>query len=103
LREVVRNLDRKVGPSLRGLEDLIRAGTFEVMPDPPPPEVEVWAARGFGTDSIIVAAAFAADVDYLCTGDRGLQRGLPAYDSPFEIVSPSVLLSLLVEDQSSGR
>jgi hypothetical protein len=94
LGEVVRNLDRKVG-SHEGLDQIVAAGLFEVMPNPTPLDVEPWAARGFGTDSTVIAASLASEVDALCTGDRYLIRELPAYSLPFDVLNPRGLLDLL--------
>jgi predicted nucleic acid-binding protein len=90
----MRNLEGKSRAGGR-LALLLRMIVLEVVPEAGSPDVAFWRDMGFDTDSPVVAAAIAAEVEYLCSGDSRLLRELPTYKLALEIVSPRRLLTLL--------
>src|SRR3972149_5898991 len=70
LTELARNLRRKEPHLMRDLQQLLTSTMLEVVPEASDEEIARWRDAGLGTDAPIVAAAIAAEVDCLCTGDR---------------------------------
>jgi rRNA-processing protein FCF1 len=95
IEELVRNIRSKAPRAVARLDLLFSVIEFEVTLDPQSSDVDRWAARGFGTDAPIVAAAVAADVDFLCTGDKRLRDRLRAHKDQNLAVSPAELVDHL--------
>jgi hypothetical protein len=95
LGELVRNLRWQVPAGLEIFIQLFEAVDFIVIPEAPEDEIARWRDSGFETDAPIVTAAFLADIDYFCTGDRKLLARLTAVQPPFASVTPRVLLAIL--------
>ena len=91
----MRNLRSKVPGGVESFIRLFEALDFVVIPEAPEDEIARWRDSGFGTDAPIVAAAFEADIDYFCTGDRKLFARLTGVRPPFPVVTPRVLLPFL--------
>jgi hypothetical protein len=99
LDELVRNLHRKAPESLRELHALLSSLTLEVAAVPSDAEIIRWRDAGFGTDAPIIAAAVLNEIDYLCTGDRGiLDRAALCLEAGLKVIRPADLLALLTND-----
>ena len=95
LREVERNLYRKAPRGLDALRE--RRDQLELI-DPPPPLIDDVAQHVEPKDAPIVAAAVAAQVDYLVTYDR--RHLLSQADEVrrhygIEVVEPAVMIARL--------
>jgi hypothetical protein len=99
LDELVRNLNRKAPHGLALLEGLLATTPFEVVTVPPDAAIIRWRDIGFGTDAPIIAATILNEVDYLCTGDRGiLPRADLCAQSGLKLIRPADLLALLSQN-----
>jgi len=98
LRELIRNVRNKAPHLAPAIGEFLVAASVEFAGGPAPDEILRWYNAGFGSDAPIVAAALATDVEYLCTGDRGLLRraGGGALVN-VRAVSPAGLVRLLAE------
>lgn len=98
LDELVRNLRKKAPLVLPRLEWLFQQVEFEVTAEPPPSEVQRLTALGFESDAPILAAAVAAQVDFICTGDRRFRERLGSLAAAGIVaVTPAELLRLLTQ------
>lgn len=89
LEEVARAIQEKAPQALDPLQRLIAAMPPEVVPDPPPDEVDPWAQVINPADAPILAAAVRAQPDCLVTGDRHfLGNPALAQASGLRITSP---------------
>ncbi len=70
LEEAVRTISRTLPEALPALRRLLESAPPEIREDPPAEEVTRWAELIHPEDASILAAAAAAQVDYLVTGDR---------------------------------
>nr|ANA08070.1 hypothetical protein 5G4_041 [uncultured bacterium 5G4] len=95
IHEVVGNLARKSPGSLNDIEPWLEEAAPDVAPHPTFLETEVWFERGFGPDAPIAAAAYRAEVDFLCTGDRLFRERWNNLQSTPKAVSPRELLEFL--------
>jgi predicted nucleic acid-binding protein len=96
LDELTRNLARKAPHHLASLQKLVTGVAFEVVAHPPSSEVEPWLRAGLNQDAAIVAAALSAEVDFLCTGDRGIHaRASLCAEAGLKLIRPADLLQLL--------
>ncbi|HEX5368214.1 MAG TPA: PIN domain-containing protein [Dehalococcoidia bacterium] len=95
LNEFARTVARKapqLGPAARAYLELLSP---EVVSEASDEAISFWRDLEFGTDAPVIAAAVAAEVDALCTGDRRLLRRLPEVKPSLEVISPSDLLARL--------
>lgn len=96
ITELVRNVRSKAASQAARLATLLTSAQIEVVPDPAPDEVEPWLQMNFGTDSSVLAAAYASAVDYFCTGDGGLLRRREELERRgLIVVSPRALCDIL--------
>lgn len=94
LTELTRNIRRKAPQLLPDLNGFLTSARLEFV-NPPEEEIRRWLGE-FGSDASVVAGALAAQVDYLCTGDRRLlARGRSGGLGSLRVVSPAELLRLL--------
>lgn len=70
LEEVVRTVKEKLPEALPALRRLLMSAPPEVRKNPPLEEVIRWAEVIGAEDAAILAAAVAAQPDYLITGDK---------------------------------
>jgi hypothetical protein len=97
--ELVNNLALKFKPGIQVLERLIPYVGFEVARVPPDDEIAYWRDQGFGTDAPILAAASVSDVDFFCTGDRGiLNKAAVCEARGVNLRTPRQLLDELTEN-----
>jgi hypothetical protein len=95
IEELALNVRRKTPNALLRLEEFFKQTPIEATLPPTALEVEVWTQRGLTTDARIAAAASAAQVDFLCTGDGKFRDVvLASPDSP-PVITPRGLLDLL--------
>ena len=99
LEEVVSTIKEKLPDALPALRRLLMSAPPEIIKDPAPAEVARWAEIVHIKDAGILAAAIAAQPDYLVTGDKHF-LGNPniAQKSGLHIVTPTQLLQLLEKD-----
>ena len=97
LEEVARNLQAKAPQRSVLFEVLMRTLEPEIAPDPSRDELLAVAEYVALKDAPIVAAALAADVDYLVTYDRKhlLDPEEVSEKSGLRIVTPNVVVDLL--------
>lgn len=93
LEEVVRTIKGKLPEALPALRRLLMSAPPEIAKDPATEEVARWAEMLHIEDASILAAAIAAQPDYLVTGDRHfLEDPGIAHQSGLHIVTPAQLL-----------
>jgi predicted nucleic acid-binding protein len=95
LDEIVRNIVRKKPELSAGFTRLVSEGAFVVVPEASARSVTHWHELGLAEDAHVIAAAAAADADYICTGDTGIHAKLPSLTSSPKPVTPRQLLELL--------
>ena len=90
LDEVVRTIAAKLPAALPVLHTLLLSMPLEVCDDPDPSAVKAWAKITGADDAPIAAAASAAEVDFLVSGDSHfLAARDAAAKKGLRIVSPS--------------
>ncbi len=93
LDEVVRTIKEKLPEALPALRRLLMSAPPEITKDPAPEEVTRWAETVHIEDARILAAAIAAQPDYMVTGDRHfLEDPGIAQKSGLHILTPAQLL-----------
>ena len=99
LEETVRTVKKKLPEALPALKRLLVSTPPEVREDPVLAEVARWSKVIHAEDAAILAAAVAAEPDYLVTGDRHFfeNPGI-AETSGLHIVTPAEFLKLLEND-----
>jgi putative PIN family toxin of toxin-antitoxin system len=96
LEEVVRTIKKKLPEALSALNRLLVSIPPEIVEDPSPEEVAHWTKVIDAEDAAILAAAVAAQPDYLVTGDSHfLSSPHIAEESGLQIVTPGQLLEVL--------
>jgi predicted nucleic acid-binding protein len=94
LDEVVRTIAAKLPAALPVLQELLVNMPLEVCDDPDASAVEVWSKVVGAGDAPIAAAASAAEVDFLVSGDSHfLKAGAAAKKKGLRIVSPSAFVA----------
>jgi len=90
LDEVVRTFAAKLPAALPALNTLLLSMPLEVCEDPVPSAVKAWTKITGADDAPIAAAASAAEVDFLISGDSHfLEAAAAAAKKGLRIVSPS--------------
>lgn len=98
LEEVVRTVANKLPEALPALRRLLESAPPEICEDPTPEEVAGWAEAINPEDAPILAAAVAAQVDYLVTGDNHFfEKPDIAERAGLRIVAPAQFLERLEE------
>ena len=93
LDEVVETIRDRLPDDLPFLRKLLMSAPPEIVEDPTPEGVARWAKVIQAGDAAILAAAVAAQPDYLITGDKHfLANGGVAEKSGLEIVTPAQFL-----------
>jgi len=97
LEELVRTIQIKLPHALAGLYLLLASNAPEIFADPDEDDVARWSQAIHPTDAPILAAAVAAHVDYLVTGNTRHFVDNPAVagQSGLSIVTPAQLANLL--------
>ncbi|MBC7248603.1 MAG: PIN domain-containing protein [Actinobacteria bacterium] len=104
LDEVVRTLAEKLPGALPFLNAFLVNIPLEVCTDPGPGEVGAWEKVVGRDDAPIAAAAHAADVDLLVSGDRHfLEARSRAAGKGLRITSPAGFLHALAERSQQER
>ena len=102
LEEVVRTIKEKLPEALATLQRLLVSIPPEITKDPAPEEVARWAKVIHPEDAGILAAAVAAQPNYLITGDRHFFDNPSISDkSGLRIVTPAQFLNCLAEGTDS--
>jgi predicted nucleic acid-binding protein len=101
LEEVQRNLSQKVPEKLGAFHRLMQLIDPIMVDDPMPAAVRAAEAYVAAKDAPIVAAAIAAQPDYLVTYDRKhlLEPPEVAQQSGLTIVTPDVVVAAIQEDE----
>jgi predicted nucleic acid-binding protein len=95
LDEVVRTIAAKLPAALPSLQALLTNMPLEVCDDPSPSDIGAWTKIVGADDAPIAAAASAAGVDSLLSGDgHFLKAAAAAQKKGLRIVSPSDFLTL---------
>lgn len=103
LEEVVRTIKEKLPEALPLLSQLLVSVPPEIVAGPAPGEVARWAEVMHSSDASILAAAVAAQPDYLVTGDRHfLDNPAIAEKSGLCILTPVQLLEYLEADTGAS-
>ncbi len=89
-------IKEKLPEALPTLRRLLVSMPLEINENPTPEEVARWAEVIHTEDAAILAAAVAAQPDYLVTGDKHFYPGT-AEKSGLHIVTPSQFLERLEE------
>ena len=98
LEEVVRTIKEKLPEALPALRRLLMSMPPEIRNDPSAEEVARWAKVIHIEDASILAAAVAAQPDYLVTGDKHFFENLGIQEkSGLHVVTPAQLLECLEE------
>jgi len=98
LEEVVRTIKHRLPEALPGLRRLLLSIPPEIRSDPSSDEVAGWAEVIHIEDASILAAAVAAQPDYLVTGDKHFFENPGIEDkSRLCIVTPAQFLKCLEE------
>ena len=98
LEEVVRTVKEKLPHALPALRRLLVSIPPEIRNDPSPEEVARWAEVIQIEDASILAAAVAAQPDYLVTGDKHFFENLGIEEkSGLNVVTPAQFLECLQE------
>lgn len=96
LEEVVRTIKKKLPGALPALRRLLVSITPEIGKDPSLEEVTHWAEVIYPDDAGVLAAAVAAQPDYLITGDKHFfENPSIAGKSGLHIVTPAQFLECL--------
>ncbi len=96
LEEIVRTAKEKLPEALPALNELLVSIPPEVVEDPSQEEVARWATVIHRGDAPILAAAVAAQPDYLVTGDSHFFNSPRiAEETGLRIVTPTQLLEVL--------
>jgi putative PIN family toxin of toxin-antitoxin system len=99
LDEVVRAIKLKLPEALPALRKLLMSLPLEIRPDPLPEEIAFWTGVIHSEDASILAAAVAAQPDYLITGDKHFWENPDLSErSGLRIVAPAQFLECLGED-----
>lgn len=99
LEEAVRAVQEKLPKALHTLSRLLMNIHLEVVEDPSLSEFTRWAAVIHRGDAPILAAAVAAQVDYLVTGDNHFfQNPAIVEKTGLQIVTPAQFLACLEEE-----
>ncbi len=99
LQEVVRTINEKLPEALASLRKLLMSSPPEITQDPDPADVSRWAGVVHSDDAGILAAAVAAQPDYLITGDKHfLENPGVADKAGLRIVTPAQFLECCDED-----
>ena len=93
LEEVIRTLQRKQNRLLGLFYVMLEQNPFEIQPDPAPTAVERFAAFISPADAPILAAAVAAGVDVLITGNTRHFTAEVAALAGLRIVTPAEFVS----------
>jgi len=90
LEEVVRTLKEKLPEALPAFRRLLVSVPPEIVRDPTTEEIDKWAQLIHPDDASILAAAIAAQPDFLVTGDKHFRKrpGIAA-KSGLRIVTPA--------------
>jgi putative PIN family toxin of toxin-antitoxin system len=104
LEELVRTIEEKIPQALPALYLLLSSTPPEIVADPGAEEVTRWAQIIHQEDAPILAAAIAAEVDYLVTGNTKHFIADPevARKSGLTIVTPAQLVDVLEWQGMSG-
>jgi putative PIN family toxin of toxin-antitoxin system len=103
LEEVVRTINEKLPEALPSLRKLLLSAPPEIVEDPGSHDVSRWAGVVHSDDAGILAAAVAAQPDYLVTGDKNFLEGPGVADkSGLRIVAPARFLERLEEDTQTS-
>lgn len=96
LEEVVRTVKSKMPARIDALQELLVLNPPEVCPDPSLDEISRCAEVIHAEDAPILAAAIAAKVDYLVSGDRHfLSKVETLKDKGVTVVSPAQFMEQL--------
>ncbi|MFC1937637.1 putative toxin-antitoxin system toxin component, PIN family [Chloroflexota bacterium] len=96
LEEVIRTIKEKLPDALPALRRLLVSIPPEVVADPEPGEINRWARKIPVADTAILAAAVAAQPDYLVTGDNHfIENPGITEDTGLHIVTPAQFLTFL--------
>jgi putative PIN family toxin of toxin-antitoxin system len=100
--EVERNLTKKVPEKIDTLHQLMQLIEPEMVNDPTTAAVQATAEYVAAKDAPIVAAAIAAQPDYLVTYDRKhlLEPPEVAQRSGLTIVTPDIVITAIQEDEN---
>ncbi len=94
LDEVVRTVSGRLPEALPSLRELLVNMPLEVCGDPDPSAVEAWSQLVGADDAPIAAAASAAEVDFLVSGDSHfLEAAAAAERKGLRIVSPTAFIA----------
>ncbi|MCA9911021.1 MAG: hypothetical protein KC519_20340, partial [Anaerolineae bacterium] len=102
--ETERNLRKKASDKLAAYQSLITSTAFTIVPDPSKEQVVAALAYTAFKDAPIIAAAIAAEADYVATYDRKdlLDKPEVARNSRLKIVTPDVVVAAVVaEDEDT--
>lgn len=95
LEEVVRTVERKHIAALPLLKRILVNVPPEIVEDPKPEEVALWDRIMDSEDASILAAAIAAQPDYLVTGDRRFFENAEIINrTGLRIVTPAQFLKI---------
>jgi predicted nucleic acid-binding protein len=99
LEEVMRTIKEKLPEALPALMRLLVSIPPEIRKEPGPEEVARWPEVMHTEDAGILAAAVAAQLDYLITGDRHFfENPVIAEKSGLYILTPAQFLDCLEKD-----
>jgi len=103
LEEVVRTMNEKLPEALPSLRQLLVSVPPEITEDPAPEDVARWDGVIHADDAGVLAAAVAAQPDYLITGDKHFfeSPGI-AEKTGLQIVTPAQFLECSEEDAESS-
>lgn len=92
LDELLRSIRRKFPQVLPDLRGFLLSAPPEIVPDPPPDEVDRLSATVNFDDAPILAAALAAEVDAFVTGDAALLRQAKRLHTSIRLLTPAQFL-----------
>lgn len=96
LEEVIRTVKEKLPDSLLALRRLLVNTPPEVAADPELPDIKRWTKKLHPGDAAILAAAIAAQPDYLITGDRHFMENPDIIkETGLAIVMPAQFLKIM--------
>jgi predicted nucleic acid-binding protein len=99
LDELIRNLRDKLPSGLPVLQHLLNATPPEIVADPAQEGVDQLAEAVNFDDAPILAAALAAEVDFLVTGDRTFLREARKAQTDLVALSPREFLDQFEADE----
>jgi len=99
LDELIRNLRDKLPSGLPVLQHLLNATPPEIVADPAQEGVDQLAEAVNFDDAPILAAALAAEVDFLVTGDRAFLREARKAQTDLVVLSPREFLEQFEADE----